>query len=402
MKPLAQAAGGVVAGPDGRIVVVCQQGRSWSLPKGHLEDGEGSREAAEREIAEESGLRDLRYVRTLDSYVRSSISGTGRILPGRLKNIEMHLYTTAGGPLVPHDPDNPYAVWADLATAARLLTHPADAEFLNAHAAHITARAQAPEPPRPAHTAVILAAGLGSRLAPHTELAPKACVPVAGVPLVVRTLDALAAAGIGSAVVVVGHLRDRLIETVRHWRPRYEVRFVTNEHYATTGTAVSLRVGLAALDPVDVPLVIEGDVVLEPAVLRRLLARPGSATAVEPYRPGLSGSFMTLGDQRRAVAISRADWRAPDDDVTQQYKTVNVHLVSHADLLATWWPALVELTERDPRAHLEHLLHHCMGVGMPLEAVDVAGLRWCEVDDSADLAVSERLFTSAAAPADRR
>ncbi|MEU3241120.1 hypothetical protein ABZ710_38065, partial [Streptomyces anthocyanicus] len=54
------------------------------------------------------------------------------------------------------------------------------------------------------------------------------------------------AAGIGSAVVVVGHLGDRLIETVRHWRPRYEVRFVTNEHYATTGTAVSLRVGLAA------------------------------------------------------------------------------------------------------------------------------------------------------------
>ncbi|UED88011.1 NTP transferase domain-containing protein [Streptomyces profundus] len=403
MRPIAQAAGGVVAGPDGRVVVVSQQGRSWSLPKGHLEDGEGGREAAEREITEESGLVDLRHVTELGSYVRSGISGDGTILPDRLKNIEMHLYTSAGGPLIPTDPDNPSAVWADPASAARLLTHPADAAFLGAYAARIPAgdgpRAGAT---RPAHTAVILAAGLGSRLMPSTGTLPKACVPVGGVPIVVRALDALNAAGIHRAVIVTGHLAPTVTETVRGLRPRYDVRFVTNDRYATTGTAVSLATGLAALDPLEIPVVVEGDVVLESASFERLLARPGSSTGVEAYRPGLSGSFMTLDGRGHATGVSRADWRAPDTDVTDGYKTVNVHVFTHADLTGTVAPALAELTGRDPRAHLEHLLARCLGAGLSLEAVDMAGLRWYEVDDGADLAVAERLFEPATTPFDRR
>ncbi|MGW6741567.1 NTP transferase domain-containing protein [Streptomyces sp. NPDC055025] len=402
MRPVPRVAGGVVAGPDGRIVVVAQQGRSWSLPKGHLEEGEGPREAAEREIAEESGLTDLRHITSLGSYVRSTISGDGTILPDRLKNIEMHLFTTAGGPLLPSDPDNPSAVWADPASAARLLTHPADAAFLHGCAARI--------PPgdgptaggmRPAHTAVILAAGLGSRLAPSTGTVPKACVPVGGVPLVVRTLDALNAAGIHRAVIVTGHLADTVTDTVRGLRPQYDVRFVTNDRYATTGTAVSLRAGLAALDPLETPVVVEGDVVLETAVLERLLEQNGSSTAVEAYRSGLSGTFMTLDRQGRATGVTRADWRAPDADVTDLHKTVNVHVLTHADLTGTVAPALVALTEQDPRAHLEHLLQGCLGAGLSLKTVDMAGTRWCEVDDHVDLAFAERLFGPTAV-SDRR
>lgn len=394
MRPLEQAAGGIVVAPDGRIVVVGQQGRSWSLPKGHLEEGESAREGAEREITEESGLTDLRHERLLGSYVRSSISGDGTILPDRLKNIEMHLYSTAGGPLVPGDPDNPSAVWADPRTAARMLTHPADAAFLVAQTARIPAVPGGTSfaPTRPAHTAVILAAGMGGRLAPHTASLPKPCVPVAGVPLIVRTLDALTAAGIERSVIVAGYLADRLIETVRGWRPELDVRFVVNERYADSGTALSLREGFAALDPVEIPVIVEGDVVMEPAVLERLFSRPGSATAVEAFRPGLSGSFVTLDGRHRTVTISRADWTSPHTDPVGRYKTVNVHVVSHADLLATWRPALAELAERDPGAHLEHLIHQCLAAGAALDAVDMAGLRWFEVDDSADLAVAERLF----------
>ncbi|MET7685087.1 NTP transferase domain-containing protein [Streptomyces sp. NPDC005423] len=402
MTPPARAAGGVVAGPDGRVVVVCQQGRSWSLPKGHLEDGEEPRQAAEREITEESGLTDLRYVGALGSYTRSSISGTGTILPDRLKTIEMYLYSTGGGPLVPKDPDNPLAVWAEPAAAARLLTHPADADFLNSRVRQLPTGRPAGPAECPAHTAVILAAGLGSRLAPHTGPLPKACVPVGGTPLVVRTLDALHRAGIRRSVIVTGHLREVLTSTVRGLRPDYDVRFVVNEEYATTGTAVSLRTGLAALDPLDVPVVIEGDVVLDSAVLDRLLARPGSSTAVAAYRPGLSGSFMTLDSRQRATAISRADWREPDADVSGAYKTVNAHVFSHADLLGTVAPALARLTERQPDAHVEHLLRDCIDAGLSLAAVDVAGLRWYEVDDTADLAVAERLFAPAAARTEGR
>ncbi len=58
--------------------------------------------------------------------------------------------------------------------------------------------------------AVVLAAGLGTRLRPLTDLAPKALLPVAGRPLVAHTLGQLAAAGCEGAALNLHHLGDRI------------------------------------------------------------------------------------------------------------------------------------------------------------------------------------------------
>ena len=54
-----RSAGGVVVNAEGKVLVVNQHGTSWSLPKGHIEDGEDALAAARREIYEESGVSDL-------------------------------------------------------------------------------------------------------------------------------------------------------------------------------------------------------------------------------------------------------------------------------------------------------------------------------------------------------
>ena len=54
--------------------------------------------------------------------------------------------------------------------------------------------------------AVILAAGYDGRLRPHVDHAPKALVPVAGVPILRRTLATLVRAGVDQVVIVVGRL----------------------------------------------------------------------------------------------------------------------------------------------------------------------------------------------------
>ncbi len=53
------AAGGLVLNPSGELLVIYRRG-VLDLPKGKLEEGETVKEAAVREVKEETGLRDLK------------------------------------------------------------------------------------------------------------------------------------------------------------------------------------------------------------------------------------------------------------------------------------------------------------------------------------------------------
>ena len=63
-------------------------------------------------------------------------------------------------------------------------------------------------------TAMVLAAGLGKRMRPITDTMPKPLVKVAGKPLLDWGLDALAAAGVGKAVVNVHYFPEQIVAHV--------------------------------------------------------------------------------------------------------------------------------------------------------------------------------------------
>lgn len=129
-----ESAGGIIKGPDGRIVLVQQHGNSWSFPKGGVEEGETALQAAMREIKEESGITEITFVRDLGSYERYSISkdGLGENKDWGLQKKTLFLFTTSQSELPHHDPDDEITEvrWATLDEAYELLTHPKDKEFL--------------------------------------------------------------------------------------------------------------------------------------------------------------------------------------------------------------------------------------------------------------------------------
>ena len=66
------------------------------------------------------------------------------------------------------------------------------------------------------NTAMVLAAGLGSRLRPITDVTPKPLVKVAGRSLLDRGLDQLVLAGVRHAVINVSHLGEQIIAHCAH------------------------------------------------------------------------------------------------------------------------------------------------------------------------------------------
>src|SRR5437867_12809330 len=62
--------------------------------------------------------------------------------------------------------------------------------------------------------AIIPAAGIGTRLRPHTYTLPKALIPVAGKPMIAHILDDLTATGITHAVIIIGYKGERVSDYV--------------------------------------------------------------------------------------------------------------------------------------------------------------------------------------------
>lgn len=123
------SAGGVVANPKGKILIVNQKAHSWSLPKGHIEHGETPLETAKREIYEESGIKKLRYIKELGTYKRYRMNKSNKDDKSQMMKITMFLFKTNQKKLAPKDPDNPEARWVEKSKVAALLTHRKDKEF---------------------------------------------------------------------------------------------------------------------------------------------------------------------------------------------------------------------------------------------------------------------------------
>ena len=87
--------------------------------------------------------------------------------------------------------------------------------------------------------AIVPAAGVGTRLRPHTHTIPKALINVAGRPILAHILDGLIAEGVERIIVIVGYMGDRIREYVSK-RYGEAAEFVEQEERQGLGHAVSL------------------------------------------------------------------------------------------------------------------------------------------------------------------
>ena len=117
-------------------------------------------------------------------------------------------------------------------------------------------------------TAVILAAGMGTRLGAEGTERPKGFITLGETPIIEESIARLRAAGIGKIVVVTGHLREQYEELAG--RHPDVITTVHNERYADSGSMYSLYV--ARNEVAGSFLLLESDLIYERRAITTLLA----------------------------------------------------------------------------------------------------------------------------------
>lgn len=155
--------------------------------------------------------------------------------------------------------------------------------------------------------AVILAAGCATRLRPHTDDRPKTLLPVAGVPILRRTITSLMRCGFDQFVIGTGYLEEMVRDAVASWFPAgtIDVTFVTNPDFRTTNNAYSLSLLRPHVDGHPF-ILLDGDVVFDLAVIEQLLDRGPDCLAVRSVGEiGLEEVKVTADGQDRVLEIGK-------------------------------------------------------------------------------------------------
>ncbi|TXT61418.1 MAG: hypothetical protein BAJALOKI2v1_30038 [Promethearchaeota archaeon] len=124
-----KSAGGIVLNKENKIIIVNNKGKSWTYPKGHIEEGETALEAAKREIYEETGVKTLKLIKSLNSYERVKFKRKNNSFYSKIKEIFMFVFETDQDDLVPFDSSNPLALWVPKEDVIDLLTYKEDKSF---------------------------------------------------------------------------------------------------------------------------------------------------------------------------------------------------------------------------------------------------------------------------------
>ena len=235
------------------------------------------------------------------------------------------------------------------------------------------------------HSALILAAGMGSRLAPITDSRPKCMVEVNGEPILFRQIECLRSNSVRDIYVMAGYRADMLNDSVKSRYP--DVNVLVIPEYASTNnmhSAWSARKFLAGKSF----LMMNADVFMDPSVIGSLInCEADNAIVVE------NGAYY---EESMKVVVSEGRIRAISKTITEAeaYGTsIDVYKFSKAAGEAFFKKCTEYIEEKGQlklwsEVALNDILSDVNFSPCPLKG------RWFEIDTLEDLDRATKVFAS--------
>jgi choline kinase len=232
--------------------------------------------------------------------------------------------------------------------------------------------------------AIIMVAGVGSRLKKQVKHLPKCLLTFGGETILSRNVRILREHGISEIFVVAGYRAALVKEEIEG-----NATCVVNPFFRVTNSLASFWFAQRKSDLYDDLLIFNGDVIYEPEVLERALG------AEQPITMLIDTSVTSLADYRlkvRESCVVDQGKELSDDQTSGEY----VGIVSlRKDFVPIYLSRVRSFVEQEERYGMwweEALFAIRDEYRMRIQVVDVNGLFWAEADYIEDVNRIERWF----------
>jgi choline kinase len=226
--------------------------------------------------------------------------------------------------------------------------------------------------------AVILAAGMGTRLRSAVEGTPKGLLRIGRDTLVGRSTRLLRDAGIERITIVAGYAAEHYRRFATGQRG---MRIVVNDRYATTGSMASLAVALDEIDE-DV-LVLESDIVYEPRALKAMTSAASADATLVSGPTGAGDEVWVHAPQGRLQAMSKTATDLPG--ISGEFVGITRLSAAAAEAMRGVFQDFID-THGHGRMDYESDALVLVARALPIHTILVADLCWGEIDDEQHLA----------------
>ena len=247
----------------------------------------------------------------------------------------------------------------------------------------------------PVRKAIILAAGIGSRLVPFTEHTPKCLVTVNDIPILCNTLTHLADTGVEETVIVVGYLKEKIYEQIGKSFNGMKISYIESDRYETTNNIYSLWLAREHLSE-DV-LLLDSDVFFERSLLENMFTNGHrNIAAVARHQSWMSGTVVSLDKEGNIQALLETRYQGPQFDYSGVFKTLNVYLLRRDFLNDQFVPRLESFISAGDVNQFYEVIFHAMAYSdqHSMTALMCDNIKWFEIDDENDRLTAEYMFAS--------
>jgi choline kinase len=236
--------------------------------------------------------------------------------------------------------------------------------------------------------ALILAAGIASRLRPLTDTTPKSLLKIGERTLLERSIDAMAANGITDFCIVTGYLREQIESFVRDKYKSTSVSFVHNPDYACTNCIYSLWLAREFADGNDF-LLLDSDLLYDPRIITRLLQSPSpNLLTLTRHELGQEEMKIVVDAQGEIVQINKTC--APQDAIGE---SLGIEKIGSDYSRALFRELEVMMDGEEYRnSFYELAFERLIKQGYTYRMLDVSDLFSCELDTVEDFENARRLI----------